>query len=424
VTPQSMTHKILARQAGRDHVESGEFIEAEISMCFSHDPGVAVLTDTFYSGFGADAKVFDPSRVAFFQDHLVPAKDPASRNLAKIMDQFVADQQIQHYFPYGPNYGVSHNVLIENGLTLPGELIVGNDSHTVTGGAFNALATGVGIVDLASVLKTGRLWFSVPRVMQVRIDGNLRQDVQAMDIMLRLLSDIKMGGASGMAIEWAGSTIDELTLDQRTSLCNMVVEGGAMNGIMSVQPIVEDYLRSIAKRPYEPVTADPGAEYDTVVQYRAEDIEPMVALPHKPDNGVPLRDVADGDRVKVDQVYVGGCAGGKLEDIAIFTDVIRGNRIADQTHVVVVPATMAIYRAMALAGITRDLVLAGANVESPGCKACFGAHGAVLGDGDVCLATINRNFRGRMGSPNASVFLGSPWTAGQTALRGYITDGS
>jgi homoaconitase/3-isopropylmalate dehydratase large subunit len=225
-----------------------------------------------------------------------------------------------------------------------------------------------------------------------------------------------------MAIEWAGSTIDELTLDQRSSLCNMVVEAGAMNGIMSVKPIVEDYLESVAKRPYEAVTPDPDFVYDTVVQYQAGDIEPMVALPHKPDNGVPLRDVAD-ERIRVNQVYVGGCAGGKLEDIAIFTDVIRGKRIAEGIDVVVVPATMAIYRAMTLSGVIRDLVMAGVNVESPGCKACFGAHGAVLGDGDVCLATINRNFRGRMGSPDASVYLASPWTAGQTALRGYISHG-
>lgn len=418
---QSMTHKILARQAGKDYVESGEIIEAQVNMCFSHDPGIAVLADTFYDGFGSDAKVWDRSRIALFQDHLVPAKDPASRNLVKIMDKFVADQDIEHYFPYGPNYGVSHNVLIENGLALPGEFMVGNDSHTVTAGAFNALGTGVGIVDVASVFKTGRLWFAVPRVMQVKIDGRLRQNVQAMDINLRLLSDIKMGGASGMTVEWAGSIIGTLTLDQRISLCNMVVEGGAVNGIMSVTPDVDAFLQGVAKRPYQPVTSDPDFEYDTVVSYQAQDIEPMVALPHQPDNGVPLRDVA-GDRIRVNQVYVGGCAGGKLEDIKIFTDVIRGNRIAAGIQVVVVPATMAIYRAMALTGITRDLVLAGVNVESPGCKACFGAHGAVLGDGDVCLATINRNFRGRMGSPAASVYLASPWTAGQTALRGYIAN--
>lgn len=422
MTPQSMTHKIFARQAGRDHVESGEFIEARINMSFTHDPGIAVLTETFYNGFGRDAKVWDPSRVALFQDHLVPAKDPASRNLVKIMDEFAAEQGIQHYFPYGPNYGVSHTVLIEQGLTLPGELLVGNDSHTVTGGAFNALATGVGIVDMAAVLKTGRLWFSVPEVMQVSIDGRLKPDVQAMDIMLRLLSDIKMGGASGKAIEWAGSTIDDLTLDQRISLCNMVVEGGAMNGIMTLTPEVEKYLAEVAQRPYEAVTPDPDFAYERVVSYRAEDIEPMIALPHKPDNGVPLGEVVR-EGIKVDQVYVGGCAGGKLEDIKIFADVVRGNRVAKGVQVVVVPATMQVYRAMTVQGITQDLVLAGVNVESPGCKACFGAHGAVLGDGDVCLATINRNFRGRMGSPNASVYLASSLTAGHTALHGFITDG-
>lgn len=420
--PQSMTHKILARQAGKDYVSSGDIIEVSVSMCFSHDPGMAVLAETFYGGFGADAKVWDPSRVAFFQDHLVPAKDPASRNLVKLMDQFVTDQGIQHYFPYGPNYGVSHNVLIENGLALPGEFMVGNDSHTVTAGAFNALGTGVGIVDVASVFKTGRLWFMVPRVMQVKIDGELPPHVQAMDINLRLLSDIKMGGASGMTIEWAGTLIAKLTLDQRTSLCNMAVEGGAINGIMSVTPAVDEFLGRVAKRPYEPVASDKDFGYDTVVEYQARDIEPMVAVPHQPDNGVPLRDVA-GEHIAVNQVYVGGCAGGKLEDIKIFSEVIKGQRIAEGIQVVVAPATMAIYRAMALSGITRDLVLAGVNVESPGCKACFGAHGAVLGDGDVCLATINRNFRGRMGSPHAFVYLASPWTAGQTALRGYLTNG-
>lgn len=421
--PQSMTHKILARQAGQDWVEAGEIVEARISMCFAHDPVMDVLGKTFYAGYGDDARVWDPARIALVQDHLVPAKDAASRNLHKAMQTFVDEQGVEHFFPYGgAKHGVCHNVLIENGLILPGELVVGTDSHTVTAGAFNALGTGVGMVDMASVFGTGRLWFTVPHVMSVALGGSLPEGVEAMDVMLRLLSDIKMDGASGMAIEWSGSAMEQMTLDQRTTLCNMVVEAGAMTGIMSVSPETDAYLRPIAKRDYTSVMPDPDFVYDDSLVYDAETIEPMVALPGKPDNGVPISHVR-GERVPVNQVYVGGCAGGKLEDIKRFADVLRTCRVSDRVQAIVVPATKAIFEDLVADGTALDLVRAGAVMESPGCKACFGAHGGVLGDGDVCLATINRNFRGRMGSPSASVYLGSPTTAGHTALRGYITNG-
>ena len=420
--PQSMTHKILARRAGLDHVVSGQVIEADIDMCFTHDPVLESLSAMFYEEFGREARVWDPDRLALFQDHLVPAKDAASRRLCLAMNAFAAEQGIKHYYPYGANYGVCHIVMCEEGHVCPGEIVIGTDSHSVTYGAFNAFGTGVGLVDLVNVLRTGRLWFAVPDVIEVRVDGALRPGVLAKDLILRLIGDIGMGGASGKTIEWCGSTIDALSVEERMTLCNMTVEAGAKNGIMALSAAAAAYLAPRARRPFEPVTTDPGFAYLRTLRYRAEDITPLVAYPHSPAN-VHSIDEAKQRRIRVDQVYVGSCTGAKYDDIAIVAGLVHGRRIAPGVQLLVVPSSMRIYRRMAETGVMAALLDAGAVVESPGCKACFGAHGGVLGDGEVCLSTTNRNFRGRMGNPKSLVYLASPFVAGQTALAGYITDG-
>lgn len=419
--PQTMTSKILARAVGRDHVVPGEIVEARIDVAFTHDPVLESLRSEFYRAFGAGARVWDPERIALFQDHLVPAKDAASRRLAMAMDNFAAEQGIRHYYPYGENYGVCHIVMCEEGLVRPGTVITGTDSHSVTYGAFNAFGTGVGLIDMVNVFRSGELWFQVPETIEVRVDGPVPDGVFAKDLILRLIGDIGMAGASGKTIEWCGSTIDEMSVEERMTLCNMVVEAGAKNGIMTLSSRAADYLASVTSAPYQAVTSDPDATYVRRIAYRAETLEPMIALPHRPDNVRPLAEVKR-EPVRVHQVYVGSCTGAKFEDIAVVASLLRGQRVARGTRLMIVPASTKIYRRLAEAGLLVPLLDAGAAIESPGCKACYGAHGGVLGDDEVCLSTTNRNFRGRMGNPRSQVFLASPYIAAKTALAGFITD--
>ena len=419
--PQSMTHKILARASGRPFVNDGDIVTAKIDMCFSHDPVVKYLRESFYKEFGADAKVWDRQRIALFQDHLVPAKDSASRLLAIAMDDFAREQDLPHYYPYGKNYGVCHILMCEQGHVLPGQVILGTDSHSVTYGAFNALGTGVGFEDMLNVFYSGELWFRVPQVIQVRIDGPLRPGVVAKDVILKIIGQIGMAGASYKTLEFTGSTIEAMSAEERMTLCNMSVEAGAKNGIMALSPAAQAYLNQVSSQPYEPVTTDAQFEYCQTLQFQAQDIEAMVAYPHSPDNVHSIAQ-AKQDQIPISQVYIGSCTGAKLTDIAMVHKVLKGQTLAQGTHMIVVPASMDIYRAITANGMSADLMAAGAVIESPGCKACYGAHGGVLGDGENCLSTTNRNFRGRMGNPKSFVYLSSPYIAAKTALSGYITD--
>ena len=420
--PQCMTYKILARAAGLESVTVGQFIEADIDMCFAHDPVVKMLRHWFYRDFGEDAKVWDADKIAMFQDHLVPAKDAASRDLSMAMDKFAEEQGITKYYPYGSNYGICHIMMCEEGHVYPGKVILGTDSHSVTYGAFNAFGTGVGLEDMVNVMRVGKLWFRVPEVMEVRIEGELPTNVTAKDIILRLIGDITMGGASGKTIEFTGSTIDAMSAEERMTLCNMTIEAGAKNGIMSLSDKARDYLRkATGQDEFETITTDEDFEYHQHIFYRAEELEPVVAYPHRPDN-VHSITKAKADGIRVNQVYVGSCTGAKWEDIVTVTEALRGEPIAKGVHLMIVPASMSIYRRMVADGIAQSLLMSGAVIESPGCKACYGAHGGVLGDNEVCLSTTNRNFRGRMGNPESFVYLASPYVAARSAIAGYITD--
>lgn len=418
-----MTHKILARAAGRDWVETGQIVDVDVDMAFTHDPVLESLRALFYEEFGADAKVWDREKFTLFQDHLVPAKDAISRRLAIAMDDFAREQNLKYYYPYGPNYGVCHIVMCEEGHVGPGEVILGTDSHSVTYGAFNAFGTGVGMVDMLNVLASGRLWFIVPSVIRVDINGTLPPNVLAKDVVLRLIGDIGMDGASYKTLEFTGSTIDELSVEERMTLCNMVVEAGAKNGIMRLNAASADYVakRRGARPMREPVETDPGFEYEKTIRYRAEELEPMVARPHRPDNVSNISTVR-GERISVNQVYVGSCTGAKFDDIGIVAAQLSGRRVAEGVRLIVVPASTEIYKKLLSSGVALTLMDAGAVIESPGCKACYGAHGGVTGDDEVCLATTNRNFRGRMGNPKSFVYLASPYVAARSALAGFITD--
>ena len=418
---QSMTHKILARAVGKETVASGEFIEAHVDMCFTHDPVLEELAGLFYQEFGSQAKVWNADKIALFQDHLVPAKDANCRRLAIAMDKFAVEQEIKNYYPYGPNYGVCHVVMCEQGHVLPGTVILGTDSHSVTYGAFNAFGTGVGMIDILNVFFTGKLWFRVPEVMEVRIEGQLPKNVFAKDIVLRLLGDIGMAGASNKTVEFTGSTIGELAAEERMTLCNMTVEAGAKNGIMALSENALAYLRGVTVASFNPVTTDQDFEYCQRIVYHAEKLQPMVAYPHRPDNVHSIEQVR-AEKIKLNQVYVGSCTGAKIDDIITVAETLKGGKVANDVQLIVVPASMQVYRQMLEPGLMNTLLASGAIIESPGCKACYGTHGGVLGDGEVCLSTTNRNFKGRMGNPNAFTYLASPYIAARSAIAGYITD--
>lgn len=420
--PQSMTHKILARSAGKAYVGTGDFLESDVDFAFGHDPVVLTLRKYFYQEFGKDAKVWDPNKIALFQDHLVPAKDAGTRELAVAMNLYAKEQNIKNFYPYGPYYGICHIVMCERGHVEPGKVILGSDSHSVTFGAFNAFGTGVGLEDMMNVFRVGKLWFRVPEVIEVRIDGELPPNVMAKDIILRLIGDISMGGASGKTLEFTGSTFENMSAEERITICNMTVEAGAKNGIMAMTPIAREYVRTATgKDSFDEVTTDPGFEYYRRIQYRAEEILPVVAHPHRPDNVHTIAATKE-KQIKVHQVYVGSCTGAKIEDITAVANTIKGHKVADGVQMMIVPASMKIYNEMASNGIMKTLLDSGAVIESPGCKACYGAHGGVLGDGEICLSTTNRNFRGRMGNPKSEVYLASPFVAARTAVAGYITD--
>jgi homoaconitate hydratase family protein len=416
-----MTHKILARASGRESVKSGEIVEVQIDLCFAHDATMYMIRQLFYKEFGQDAKVWDPSRIALFQDHTIPAKNAAARNFAMAVDIFAREQGIEKAFLYGADYGICHVVISERGLALPGQVIVGNDSHSTTFGAFNAFATGAGMIDVLNAFYTGDLWFQVPEIIEVRIEGELRPSVMAKDIILRVIGDLGLGGATGKSLEFVGSTIDNMDIEERMTLSNMAIECGATNGIMALSERTEKFLRSQTSESFEPVFTDPEFEYVSQLYYRAEELEAMIALPHSPDNVKPIS-FLKSKKIPIDQVYIGSCTGGKLIDIQTIAEELAGHKIAPGVQVTVIPATMRIYRDLFRSGLSEKLLDAGAVIESPGCKACYGAHSGVLGDGEVCLATTNRNFKGRMGNPNSRIYLSSPYVAARSAIAGYITD--
>ncbi len=419
--PMSMTQKILSRSSNGQYLEKGEFIVADIDLCFAHDPVIGVLVNRFKKNFGENAKVWDPSKIALFQDHLVPAKNAESARLLSLMDKFVEDQQIEHFFPFGSDYGVCHIKMIEAGLTVPGSTMIGTDSHTVTAGAFNLFAAGVGVFDMVNVFKTGDLWFKVPGTIQVDINGQLPDGVLAKDIILKLVGHLGLDGANGFSLEFTGDTVENLPIEERVTLCNMAVEAGATNGIMALNDETREFLRKKSCSINQEVETDSDYKYDKVIQLRAEDIESQVALPHRPDNVSPISKVRES-RIAIQRVYVGGCTGGKQEDIINFAKEIKGQKVAKGVEVHIVPATSEIFKYLAESGLMVELINFGAVVDSPGCKSCYGVHGGVTKDNENCLATINRNFVGRMGNPKSNIYLASPIVASRSAITGYITD--
>ncbi len=414
--PQTITEKILAAHCEQDEVKPGDFIEAQVDICLGNDITAPIAISEF-ERVGA-TEVFDRSKVALIPDHFTPNKDIQSAEQAKILRDFAHKHQLEHYFEIG-QCGVEHALLPEQGIVVTGDLVIGADSHTCTYGALGAFSTGVGSTDLAAAMATGEVWLRVPESMKFVFKGKPRKHVTGKDFILYLIGQIGVDGALYRAMEFCGEAIEALPIDERLSICNMAIEAGGKNGIIASDQITADYQQGRAKRQTRIYASDPDAAYCSVQEFDVANIELQVSLPHLPSNAKPVGEVAG---MKLDQVVIGSCTNGRLSDLEIACEIMKGNSVAKGLRVIVIPATQQIYLEAMRAGLLEAFVEAGAVVSTPTCGPCLGGHMGVLAKGERCLATTNRNFVGRMGHPQSEVLLCAPAVAAASALTGVVTD--
>ena len=365
-------------------------------------------------------KVWDSERAAFVFDHYAPAPDMKSAANHREMREFAKKNNLKFHFD--TECGVCHQVMPEAGVIYPGMIVVATDSHTTTHGAFGAMGTGCGATDMATILMTGELWFRVPEIIEVRLDGEAPKGVYPKDVILNVLGKIKADGAVYKAIDFTGSYVENLNVAGRMVICNMAVEMGAKTAYMQPNKHVLDYVEKRAVRPYEVQYTDPDFKYEESYTFDVSKMEPQLACPHSVDNVDTLTNVVAKGEVKLDQGYIGSCTGGREEDIAIAAEILRGKHIPKYARLVVVPASAEVMTACIEKGYIQDLMKAGATITSPGCGACLGAHEGVLAPNEVCITSTNRNFPGRMGSTEAQIYLASPATVAASILNGRITD--
>ncbi|MBQ4132082.1 MAG: 3-isopropylmalate dehydratase large subunit [Clostridia bacterium] len=409
--------KILAKNSGRETVTTGEIITAKVDFAEIND----LYLQTVYSFYEMGGeKVWDSERAAFVFDHYAPAPDMKSAANHREMREFAKKNNLKFHFD--TECGVCHQVMPEAGVIYPGMIVVATDSHTTTHGAFGAMGTGCGATDMATILMTGELWFRVPEIIEVRLDGEAPKGVYPKDVILNVLQKIKADGAVYKAIDFTGSYVENLNVAGRMVICNMAVEMGAKTAYMQPNEDVLTYVKERAVRPYEVQYTDPDFKYEESYVFDVSKMEPQLACPHSVDNVDTLTNVVAKGEIKLDQGYIGSCTGGREEDIAIAAEILRGKHIPKYTRLVVVPASVEVMTACIEKGYIQDLMKAGATITSPGCGACLGAHEGVLAPNEVCITSTNRNFPGRMGSTEAEIYLASPATVAASILNGRITD--
>ena len=412
----TMTQKILARHAGLPSVEAGQLIEARLDLVLGNDITAPVaITEFRKAGL---TQVFDKEKIAIVLDHSTPCKDIKSAQLCAQAREFAKEYQITHFYDVG-TVGIEHALLPEKGLTAPGEAIIGADSHTCTYGALGAFSTGVGSTDMAAGMATGLAWFKVPSAIRVTLKGKLQPYVSGKDVVLHLIGAIGVDGALYKSLEFAGEGVAELSMDDRFTIANMAIEAGAKNGIFPVDDRTRAYLDGRVDRPWEGVEADPDAVYEREVVIDLSALRPTVALPHLPSN---TRTVDEAAGMAIQQVVIGSCTNGRLDDLKQAAAILKGRRVADGVRCIVIPATQQIYLDALKAGYVEDFIQAGCAVSTPTCGPCLGGHMGVLSDGERAVSTTNRNFVGRMGAISSEIILASPAVAAASAVTGVITD--
>ena len=418
MTGKTASEKLLSAKAGRD-VRAGDYVEAAVDVAFAHDVTGPLAFEVFEDVTDEGAGLANPEGTVFTIDHHAPADGVEAANNHNAVRAFARDHGA-HQYDVGD--GICHQVLLDEGHVAPGDLVVGADSHTTTFGGVGAFGTGVGSTDLGTTLARGELWFRVPETVRFEVTGDLPDGVYAKDLILRFIRDVGFDGATYMTAEYAGGAVADLPIHQRLVLTNMAIEMGGKAGFVEPDDRVERYLAAEAGREVDADAApvsDADADYEAVYTYRGEDLAPQVAKPANPENAVPVGEVAG---TEIDQLFVGTCTNGRFEDMRVVADILAGEELAPGVRMVVVPASRAVYDRMVETDVLEVFADAGAVVQSAGCGPCAGYHQGVLGDGDVCLATANRNFPGREGSMESSVYLASPATVGASALYGEITD--
>ena len=412
----TMTQKILAAHAGLETVEAGQLINASLDEVLGNDITTPVAINEFEKA-GFD-KVFDNTRINIVLDHFVPNKDIKAAEQSKQCRDFANAHGIVNFFDVG-EMGIEHALLPEKGIVTAGDCIIGADSHTCTYGALGAFSTGVGSTDMAAGMATGKCWFKVPAAIRIVLTGALHPAVSGKDLILHIIGKIGVDGALYKSMEFTGPGVASLSMDDRLSVCNMAVEAGAKNGIFPVDEVTVAYLTGRSQRPWTVYEADEDAVYDETIEICLDELEPTVSWPHLPENTKPA---SQGKEIKIDQVVIGSCTNGRLEDMEAAWKILKGKHVAKGVRAIIIPATMAIYRECLVRGWTTDFVDAGCVVSTPTCGPCLGGYMGILAEGERCVSTTNRNFVGRMGHVKSEVYLASPATAAASALTGYITD--
>jgi 3-isopropylmalate/(R)-2-methylmalate dehydratase large subunit len=410
----TITEKILAAHAGLKEVEPGQLINARVDIALGNDITAPLAIEQFRRA-GAE-RVFDRERVVLIPDHFVPNKDIRSAEQCKIMREFAREHKLTHYYELG-QMGIEHALLPEQGIVLPGDLVIGADSHTCTYGALGAFSTGVGSTDLAAAMITGELWFKVPESIKLIYRGELRPWVGGKDLILYTIGQIGVDGALYMAMEFTGDTIEALPMDGRFTMANMAIEAGAKNGIFHPDRITEQYVEGRASREYHFLASDAEAHYREIREFDASTIEPQVAFPHLPSN---TKGIGEVGRVSIDQAVIGSCTNGRLDDLREAAKVLKGHKASPTVRLIIIPATPSIYRQAMREGLFDIFLDAGSLISPPTCGPCVGGHMGVLAKGERAIATTNRNFVGRMGHPESEVYLSNPAIAAASAVLGRI----
>lgn len=417
----NITEKILARASGKNSVSPDDVVFANVDKAMIHDvsgPGVIkVFEKLVKQGISVD-KLWDPSKIWVAEDHFVPSADKVSAENIVLLSKFTKKYGIEKHFKYGMGqYGICHTLSHEEAMVLPGEVYVGGDSHTNTTGALGAFACGLGHTDVAYVLLNGKIWFKIPETYYFKLNGKLSEHVMAKDFILRIIGDIGTEGCAYRAMQFGGTGINEMSVEERLTLTNMTTEAGAKNGIIAPDQKIFDYLGARGAKNFTPVYDDAGSEYAKIFEYEASELEPLVAKPYSPENVAAARDISS---IELDKAYIGSCTGAKLEDLRAVAKILKGRKVKIRTEIL--PAAISIYKKALDEGLVNIFLDAGVTIGPPTCGACCGAHMGVLAKDEVCVSTTNRNFPGRMGHVESKTYLASPLVAAASAVTGKITD--
>ena len=411
----TMTQKILAKHADLPEVHAGQLIQAKLDLVLGNDITTPVAINEFEAA-GFDS-IFDKDKVVMVMDHFVPNKDIKSATQCKQCRTFAKKFGVTHYYDVG-TMGIEHALLPEQGLVAPGEAVIGADSHTCTYGALGAFSTGVGSTDMGAAMSAGYTWFKVPSAIRVNVTGRKRPYVSGKDVILTLIGKIGVDGALYKSLEFSGDGLKELTIADRLTISNMAIEAGGKNGIFPVDDITREFLKSRVTREWTAYYPDDDAEYESVIELNLDEIDCTVAYPHLPENAHSAR---EGHDIKIDQIVIGSCTNGRIEDMEAAANILKGRHIADGVRAIIIPATMSIYRECMKLGYTDIFLDAGCIVSTPTCGPCLGGYMGILAEGERCVSTTNRNFVGRMGHTKSEVYLASPAVAAASGITGHIT---